>query len=176
MTAMRLLIESAALAVTCVGAVSLYLGSLRQQWLAGGGWLVVIGGALVAWPSTAFGLLRGADAGDAPLHRCPGAARVPSEGLTVADTPRDWFGVSVADTVSGFFLAVALSGLFAWVGPGGFDASNKYQLSMWLVAPIWLAILSASFLFRGGWRAVVVLGAANALAFAGFCAVRHLAQ
>ncbi len=86
----------------------------------------------------------------------------------------DWASKSVAGTVLGFGLAVGLVGLFAWVGPGGLRAVNKFQFNMWLVPPLWLGILSASFLFRSGLRAWMWLGGANVLAHAALYACRHL--
>ena len=81
-------------------------------------------------------------------------------------TSRDWFGKASAGLILGFGLAIALTGLFAWIGPGGLmHSSAKTQLNMWLISPIWALILSACFLFRSGWRAWGWLGLANTVAF-----------
>lgn len=88
----------------------------------------------------------------------------------------DWIAKSLAGTLLGFALAVAISGLFAWVGPGGIAAVNKYQMIMWLVVPLWLGILGACFLFRDGLRAWIWLGGACALVYAGLFIGRHLAR
>lgn len=77
----------------------------------------------------------------------------------------DWLGKSSAGLILGFTLAVAVSGLFAWAGPGGPSALNKYQMVMWLVVPVWMGALSAVFLFRSGLGAWLWLGGANALAY-----------
>jgi len=79
---------------------------------------------------------------------------------------RHWFGKSCAGVLLGFGLAVALSGLFAWLGPGGIAAdSGKTQFNMWLISPIWAGVLSFVFLFRDSLRAWLWLGAANLAAF-----------
>lgn len=85
----------------------------------------------------------------------------------------DWIAKILAGTVLGFGLAIALAGLFAWAGPGGPLAANKYQLSMWMVPPIWLGVLSFCFLFRSGLRAWLWLGGGNLLAYAGLYTCRH---
>jgi len=78
----------------------------------------------------------------------------------------DWFGKASAGFVCGFTLAIALTGLFAWFGPGGLmGSSGKTQLSMWLVPPIWVATLSVCFLFRSAARAWGWLLLANAMCF-----------
>ncbi|WP_066097948.1 hypothetical protein [Xanthomonas massiliensis] len=86
---------------------------------------------------------------------------------------RHWLGKTCAGTVLGFGLAVALSGLFAWLGPGGIGAGGgKAQFNMWLMAPVWAGVLSFVFLFRDSLRAWLWLGAANGLAFALLWVVR----
>lgn len=79
---------------------------------------------------------------------------------------RHWFGKTCAGTVLGFGLALAVSGLFAWLGPDGIAAGGgKNQFTMWLMAPIWAAVLSLVYLFRDSLRAWLWLGAANVVAF-----------
>ena len=86
---------------------------------------------------------------------------------------RHWFGKTMAGVVLGFGLALALSGLFAWLSPGGIDAGGgKAQFNMWLMAPLWAGVLSFVYLFRDSLRAWLWLGAANALAFAALWCVR----
>lgn len=86
---------------------------------------------------------------------------------------RDWFSKTLAGVVLGFGLAIAVSGLFAWLTPGGAMHPNKFQATMWLTAPVWSGVLSLVFLFRSGARAWLWLGSANALAFAALAACRH---
>ncbi|MBK3733442.1 hypothetical protein FBZ83_103113 [Azospirillum brasilense] len=84
----------------------------------------------------------------------------------------DWWSKSVAGVVLGFALAIALSGLFAWIGPGGPAAVNKLQFVMWLVVPIWLGVVSLCFLFRSGRQAWLWLGGATVLAHTALLAAR----
>ncbi|MFB2800677.1 hypothetical protein [Shewanella seohaensis] len=77
----------------------------------------------------------------------------------------DWWTKSLAGLVLGFTLALGLVGLFAWFGPGGIDADTKGQVNMWLIAPIWLSVLSFSFLFKTGLRAICYLGLLNILTY-----------
>lgn len=79
---------------------------------------------------------------------------------------RHWFGKVSAAVVLGYTFSIGLSGLFAWRGPGGIDAgSGKVQFNMWMLAPLWVAVLSVCFLFRSGLRAWLWLTAANVLVF-----------
>lgn len=88
---------------------------------------------------------------------------------------RNWFGKTCAGAILGFGLALALSGLFAWLGPGGIDAGGgKIQFTMWLIAPLWALVLSLVFFFRDSLRAWAWLGAANVVAFAALWLVRTL--
>jgi len=77
----------------------------------------------------------------------------------------DWWTKSLAGLILGFTLALGLVGLFAWFGPGGIDADTKVQFNMWLITPIWLLILSFSFLFKTGLRAIGYLGLFNILTY-----------
>lgn len=90
---------------------------------------------------------------------------------------RHWFGKSSAGLILGFGLALALSGLFAWLGPQGIAAGNgKVEFNMWLIAPVWCTVLGFVFLFRSSAQAWGWLGAANAVAFALLWAVRASLQ
>lgn len=94
-------------------------------------------------------------------------------GARVRLQSRHWLGKGLAGVVPGFGLALALSGLFAWLGPGGIDAgSGKIQVAMWLIAPVWCGVLAGVFLFRDSRRAWLWLVAANVLAFGLLGAVR----
>lgn len=75
---------------------------------------------------------------------------------------RNWFGKACAGLVLGFFLALGLSGLFAVIGPGEIgNFSARHQLTMWMIAPLMVAILSGCFMFHTGLRAWCWLGLAN---------------
>ena len=89
----------------------------------------------------------------------------------------DWFGKAAAGLVCGFTLAIALTGLFAWLGPRGLmHSSAKTQLAMWLVSPTWVVVLSTCFLFRSAARAWSWLLLANGLCFGLLFAVRALVE
>jgi len=90
-----------------------------------------------------------------------------SRARDAALTSRDWLPKASAGLVLGLALAVAISGLFAWFGPGGlYDGAGKTQVNMWLISPVWCGVLSLCFLFRNGRAAWIWLGAATLLAFA----------
>jgi hypothetical protein len=72
----------------------------------------------------------------------------------------------VAGMAGGFGLAIAASAVFARLSPGGLTAASKFHVAMWLVPPLWIAVCSASFLFRSGARAFGWLALANLGAFA----------
>ena len=91
-----------------------------------------------------------------------------------AEIRPDWWSKSLGVILLGFAMAVALSGLFAWAGPGGVQAVNKFQFNMWLIAPLWLGIVSFGFLFRSGLRCWLWLGGANLLAYAALYACREI--
>jgi hypothetical protein len=87
----------------------------------------------------------------------------------------DWFGKTAAGLVLGFSLALAVSGLCAWLTPGGIAGGNgKIQFVMWLIAPLWAGVLCFVFLFRDGRRAWCWLAVANLLAFGLLAGVRGL--
>ncbi|WP_226662772.1 hypothetical protein [Microbulbifer aggregans] len=74
----------------------------------------------------------------------------------------NWVGKASAGAIAGYFLAIAICGIFSRFGPlevGGFSA--QAQINMWLVAPLWAVILSFCFMFRNGVRAWAWLGGAN---------------
>jgi len=90
-------------------------------------------------------------------------------------TSKNWLGKTAAGVILGFGLAIALSGLFAWLGPMGLEGgSGKLQLTMWITAPIWITVISTCFLFKTGLRAWAWLGAANIIAFAGLYLARTM--
>lgn len=94
--------------------------------------------------------------------------------MTMPSDPHGcWLCRGLAGTVAGFALALAASGVFAWAGP---DGPDKYQLVMWMIAPVWFAVLGASFLFSSAARAWLWLGGAAALAHAGLVLCRHLGR
>ena len=77
----------------------------------------------------------------------------------------DWWSKTFAGAFLGGTLALAVAGLFAWLGPGGIDAREKSEFVMWMMAPVWMAVFSTVYLFRTGLRAVLWLGGANMVAY-----------
>jgi hypothetical protein len=88
--------------------------------------------------------------------------------------PNGWLK-SLSGTVLGATLALALSGLWAWWGPGGITAAHKVQFNMWLIAPLWLLVLSAVYAVRSGWQVLGGLVVANGLAYGLLGWTRHMA-
>jgi hypothetical protein len=77
---------------------------------------------------------------------------------------RDWWAKSLAGALLGLTLALAVGGMFMRYVDG--PAMITSQIAMWVVPPVWMAVLSFCFLFRSGLRAWLWLLAANALAWA----------
>ena len=69
-------------------------------------------------------------------------------------------------------LALALSGTFAWVMPGGWHSSAI--LTMVLFFPLWIGIQCAAFALTTTARSAAVLGAGNIAAFAMLFAARAM--
>lgn len=86
-----------------------------------------------------------------------------------------WWLKTFAGTILGLTLAYAIVAIFAWYGPGGIDAPAKVQFNMWMISPIWLLILSFSYLFKTGTKAVIYLAAANIISYGLFFLLRGLA-
>jgi hypothetical protein len=84
----------------------------------------------------------------------------------------DWWAKTLAGLVLGFTLALALCGLFAWLGPGGIDAPQKVQFIMWMITPMWMLIFSFCYFLRSGKQALLWLLAANVIAYALLIKVR----
>ncbi len=79
-----------------------------------------------------------------------------------------WWSKTFAGIILGLSLSYALVFLFAWYGHGGIDAPVKVQFNMWLISPIWLLILSFTYLFKTGLKAMSYLLLANILAYGVF--------
>ncbi|WP_076417704.1 hypothetical protein [Colwellia sp. UCD-KL20] len=76
----------------------------------------------------------------------------------------DWLSKSLSGSILGLSLAILLSGIFAWAGYQGITAPNKVQFVMWITSPIWLLILSFTYLFPSGKQAFLWLFSCNILA------------
>lgn len=86
----------------------------------------------------------------------------------------DWVLKTLAGLIPGLGIALATAGIFAWAGPGGLHAPNKYQFVMWMIAPIWALIVSLCFLFPTGRDAWAGLGKVCFYSFAGLAICRIL--
>ena len=73
---------------------------------------------------------------------------------------------AVVGTVLGFPLAVWLSGALIYHPWGAQGDSATYQLAMWSVVPLWVAVIAVSFLARSRAACWVGLLGANAAAYA----------
>lgn len=88
---------------------------------------------------------------------------------------RDWFGKASAGVILGFAIALAWTGVVAWLGPEGLmHSSGKTQLNMWLMAPIWATIVSFCFLFKSTLRAWLWLGLVTFISFGGLFAAKAI--
>ncbi|MEC5397563.1 hypothetical protein [Uliginosibacterium sp. H1] len=89
------------------------------------------------------------------------------------DIRPDWWSKTSAGAILGLGLALSLTGLYAYLAPGGIDApGGRYSLMRFLEAFVWIAVFGFCFLFRSGRAAWVWLGAANLIAFAALFACR----
>lgn len=85
----------------------------------------------------------------------------------------DWWSKTGAGLILGFGLALALAGIYAYLGPGGIGApGGRPALMRFLIALVWIPVFGFCFLFPSGRAAWLWLGAANLLAFAGLFACR----
>ncbi len=83
----------------------------------------------------------------------------------------DWFSKTLAGTLMGFTLAIACAGLFNGLA-GGMPLSIRGQLAMWLMAPVWMGVLSGVYFFRSGKSAWAWLTGTNLLVFGILAAFR----
>ncbi|MDP2562694.1 hypothetical protein [Psychrobium sp. 1_MG-2023] len=83
-----------------------------------------------------------------------------------------WWSKTLSGSILGLSLAFAFASIFAWYGPGGIEPSMKTQFNMWIISPIWLLVLSFSFLFKTGKKAFLYLSAANIVAYSIFLTLR----
>ncbi|RZM73050.1 hypothetical protein [Pseudoalteromonas rubra] len=93
----------------------------------------------------------------------------------------DWLSKTLAGLIGGALLSFSIIGLFAWFGPSGLASSLsdtellwKTQFNMWLSVPIWLLILSFTYLFRSGVQAWLYLLSASAAGYAILAILRGL--
>lgn len=83
-----------------------------------------------------------------------------------------WTTKTLAGLGLGYLLGLAVSGLFVVLVPA--PPGQTFQLAMWLVAPVWLAVASLVYLFSTAARAWLWLGGATVSAWALVLASRAL--
>ncbi|MCF2909402.1 hypothetical protein L1285_13845 [Pseudoalteromonas sp. DL2-H2.2] len=93
----------------------------------------------------------------------------------------DWLSKTLAGLIGGALLSFSIIGLFAWFGPSGLNSSLsgtellwKTQFNMWLSVPIWLLIISFTYLFRTGAQAWFCLLSASAVGYGVLAILRGL--
>lgn len=74
----------------------------------------------------------------------------------------DWWSKTLAAVLLGPVIALACSAIFVELTPT-LARGTRAQLAMWLVAPIWMGVLSGVYCFANGHRAWVGLGVAGLL-------------
>lgn len=84
---------------------------------------------------------------------------------------RDWLSKSIAGVTLGFTLAIGCSGLLL-AALSGLPPPLRAQFAMWLVVPLWFALLAACYALRSGMRAWLWLGGGNLIVF-GLTALLH---
>lgn len=77
---------------------------------------------------------------------------------------RNWLAKTLAGILAGFTLAIGCSGLFVWLA-ADLPLPVRGQLAMWMVAPIWMGVLSGVYFFRSGIHAWGWLLGASLLVF-----------
>ncbi|ANQ41609.1 hypothetical protein BAR24_09105 [Gluconobacter oxydans] len=88
---------------------------------------------------------------------------------------RNWFPKASAGLVLGLTLALSCVGILGLLcHTNGDPRSPASQYLMWLVAPMWTAVLGSCFMFRTGWRAWGILGGINVLLWALYIGVRSI--
>jgi len=81
---------------------------------------------------------------------------------------KGWAGKTLAGVLCGLAIALIASGLFMLPNAKENMVYDKYQIAMWIVPPIWLAVLSCCYLFRDALRAWLWLGGITVAGFALF--------
>jgi hypothetical protein len=88
---------------------------------------------------------------------------------------REWVSKTLAGVLLGLALALSCSAVFAQLA-GAIAPPVRAQLAMWMVMPVWLSVLSGSYLFESGKRAWLWLGAANVVVVGVLAAARMLGR
>ncbi|MCP8898468.1 hypothetical protein [Gilvimarinus xylanilyticus] len=180
------------LALSCclMSAVVFYLGCPNQQWLAKrptGFWPALLTSLVLLIPawwlfhqnisaiSASFALLTtqmlclGLLPFMTRFAKAPDTIKAGKSGVSKhadsASYKPHWWLRTLGCVLLVFPLAVGLSGLLAWWGPGDVTHDVKSQMVMWMITPLWFLSFSLIFFVRKLSRAFVVLLALNALVY-----------
>lgn len=103
----------------------------------------------------------------------PASAARSAAASRPAPIRRDWVSRSLGGTLLGFTFALGCSGLLTLaLALIGIPLATRAQLAMWLVAPVWLAVLGSCFMFASGARTWLWLGLANLVVFGAYFIAR----
>lgn len=70
---------------------------------------------------------------------------------------------SLISFILGFPLAVTLSGLYGWLGPG--TMVDRYMVVLWLLVPVWTLVFCLCVRIRSWKHTLMFLLAANLLSY-----------
>ncbi|WP_133468620.1 hypothetical protein [Paraglaciecola marina] len=85
-----------------------------------------------------------------------------------------WWSKTFAGVILGLTLSYGLVAIFAWFGPGGLEAVAKNQFNMWMISPFWMLVISFTYLFKTGFKAILYLTLANILIYGVFLVLRWM--
>lgn len=85
-----------------------------------------------------------------------------------------WWSKTFAGVILGLTLSYGLVAIFAWFGPGGLDAVAKNQFNMWMISPFWMLVISFTYLFKTGFKAILYLTLVNVLIYGVFLVLRWM--
>jgi len=90
----------------------------------------------------------------------------------IATSRTQWLWKTLIGVVLGLTLSFGLVGLFAWAGPDNLhsDLSSerllwKSQMHMWMITPLWMLIVTFSYLFKTAKEAAISLVIGNLCVF-----------
>ena len=76
-----------------------------------------------------------------------------------------WWSKSAAGLVLGFTFALAINGIFAWLGPNGLEVGSSNPINLLIVISMWAMVFSTCYLFKTGLQAWYWLSTANVIAY-----------
>lgn len=76
-----------------------------------------------------------------------------------------WWSKSAAGLILGFTFALAINGIFAWLGPNGIELGSSNAINPLIVIAMWSMVFSTCYLFKTGLQAWYWLSTANVIAY-----------